>query len=220
MAIIYYWLELSTKIYDLSRLLKLIAPMVPATFKRFTLDEYHLLAELGFLGEDDRVELIYGQIVEMTAKGTSHEVCITRLLRELPKLIGDRATLRCQSPLVLPIDSEPEPDFTIVQNRADDYLSFHPKPADTLLVIEISDSSLSYDQDVKLPLYAEAGISDYWIFNLIENQLEVYSEPYQDLQHKFGYSTKRIILPSKAIALPYFPDLLLDLSKVFPGVEG
>ncbi len=107
---------------------------------------------------------------------------------------------------------------TIVQNRADDYLSFHPEPADTLLVIEISDSSLSYDQDVKLPLYAEAGISDYWIFNLIANQLEVYSESYQDLQHKFGYSTKRIVLSNKAIALPCFPDLLLNLSKVFPRV--
>jgi len=217
MAIIYYWLELSTKIYDLSRLLKLIAPMVPATFKRFTLDEYHLLAELGFLGEDDRVELIYGQIVEMTAKGTSHEVCITRLLRELPKLIGDRATLRCQSPLVLPIDSEPEPDFTIVQNRADDYLSSHPKPADTLLVIEISDSSLSYDQDVKLPLYAEAGISDYWIFNLADNYLESYSEPYQNLPGKFGYRRKVISLPNESVNLPCFPDLTLNLSKVFPG---
>ena len=190
--------------------------MVPTTLKRFTLAEYHRLAEMGFLSENDRVELIHGQIVEMAAKGTAHEVCITRLLRELPKLVGDRATLRSQSPIVLPPDSEPEPDFTIVQNRADDYLSAHPGPADALLVIEISDSTLIYDQEVKLPLYAEAGISDYWIFNLVKNYLEVYSEPYQDLQGKFGYGTKRIILPNKAIALPCFPDLLLDLSKVFP----
>lgn len=191
--------------------------MAPTTFKRFTLNEYHRLAELGFLGENDRVELIRGQIVEMTAKGTAHEVCITKLLRELPKLIGDRATLRCQSPLVLPTDSEPEPDLTIVRNRADDYLSSHPKPADTLLVIEISDSSLSYDQEIKLPLYAEAGISNYWIFDLVENHLEVYSEPYQDLQN-FGYGVKRIILSNQAITLPYFPDSLLNLSKVFPRI--
>lgn len=192
--------------------------MVPTTFKRFTLGEYHRLAELGFLGEDDRVELIKGQIVEMAAKGTAHEVCLTRLLRELPKLLGNGATLRCQSPLVLLRDSEPEPDFTIVQNRADDYLSSHPEPADALLVIEISDSSLSYDQEVKLPLYAEASISDYWIFNLVENYLEVYSEPYQDLQDKFGYSVKRIILSNQVIALPCFPDLLINLSKVFPEI--
>jgi Uma2 family endonuclease len=128
--------------------------MAAPTLKRFTLTEYHRLAELGFLGEDDRVELIHGQIVEMAAKGTAHEVCITRLLRELPKLVGDRATLRSQSPLILSQDNEPEPDFTIVQNRADDYLSSHPEPADVLLVIEISDSCLSYDQEFKLPLYA------------------------------------------------------------------
>jgi Uma2 family endonuclease len=196
----------------------MIASMAAPTLKRFTLTEYHRLAELGFLGEDDRVELIHGQIVEMAAKGTAHEVCITRLLRELPKLVGDRATLRSQSPLILSQDNEPEPDFTIVQNRADDYLSSHPEPADVLLVIEISDSSLSYDQEFKLPLYAGANIADYWIFNLVENHLEVYSEPYQVLQSKFGYGLKRVVLPNHAIALACFPDLSLDLSKVFPGI--
>ncbi|MGL4621369.1 Uma2 family endonuclease [Chroococcidiopsis sp.] len=190
------------------------------TLKRFTLAEYHRLAELGFLGEDDRIELIQGQIIKMSAKGTAHEVCITRLLRELPRLLGDRATLRSQSPLILLPDSAPEADFAIVQNRADDYLSSHPEPADVLLVIEISDSSLSYDQEVKLSLYAEARISDYWIFNLVENHLEVYSEPYQDLQNKFGYGIKRIVLPNRAIALSCFPDLLLDLSKIFAGIRG
>jgi Uma2 family endonuclease len=165
--------------------------MVSTTLRRFSLAEYHHLTELGFFVEDDRVELIHGQIVEMAAKGTAHEVCLTRLLRELPKLVGDRATLRCQSPLIVPPDSEPELDFTIVRNRADDYLDAHPEPADVLFAIEISDSSLSYDQDVKLPLYAEAGISDYWIFNLVDNHLEAYSELYQNLQGKFGYGVKR-----------------------------
>lgn len=194
--------------------------MVTTTLRRFTLTEYHHLAKIGFLSEDDRVELIYGQIVEMAAKGTAHEVCITRLLRELPKLISDRATIRCQSPIVVSTDSEPEPDFTIVQNHDDDYLNSHPEPEDVLLVIEISDSSLGYDKEVKLPLYAEAGISDYWIFNLVDNQLEVYSEPYQDLQGKFGYSAKRIILPSKIVTVSCFPELSLDLSKVFPRVSS
>jgi hypothetical protein len=103
-----------------------------------------------------------------------------------------------------------------VRNRADDYLSSHPGAADVLLVIEVADSSLSYDQEVKLPLYAEADISDYWIFNLVENHLEVYSEPYQGLKGKYGYGIKRIVLPNQAIVLPYFPNLPLDLSKVFP----
>ncbi len=82
--------------------------------------------------------------------------------------------------------------------------------------MEVSESSLNYDQDVKIPLYAKAGISDYWIFNLFDNYLECYSEPYQDTQGKYGYLNKRIVLPNKVIALPCFSDLSLDLSRVFP----
>lgn len=192
--------------------------MTSTKAKRFTLAEYHRLAELGFFGEDDRVELIKGEIIQMAAKGTSHSVCETRLERELFKLVGERATLRGQQPIIIPDDSEPEPDRAIVQNRPDDYLSGHPSPADVLLVIEIADSSLSHDQKVKLPLYAEAGICDYWIFNLIVNCLECYSEPYQNLQGEFGYRRKLIFLPNESDNLPCFPDLSLDLSKVFPGV--
>jgi Uma2 family endonuclease len=77
---------------------------------------------------------------------------------------------------------------------------------------------LKYDQETKLPLYAEAGISDYWIFNLVNNSLEAYSEPYQDSQGNFGYRMKRIVLPNQTIILPCFPELLLDLSKAFPGM--
>ncbi|MBW4649386.1 MAG: Uma2 family endonuclease [Kastovskya adunca ATA6-11-RM4] len=194
--------------------------MNSTTLKRFSLGEYNRLGELGFFSEDDRVELIHGQIIQMAAKGTAHEVCLTRLLRELPKQIGDRATLRCQSPIVLPPDSEPEPDFTIVQNRADDYLNSHPSPEDVLLIIEISASSVSYDQEEKLSLYAEAGITNYWIFNLLENHLEVNSEPYQGLLGKFGYSVKRIILPNQAIAIPFSPDSSLNLSRIFPIITA
>jgi Uma2 family endonuclease len=186
--------------------------------KRFTIDEYHRLADLGFFTEDDRVELIRGEIMQMAAKGTPHTVCCSNLIGELAGLVRSQSTLRCQDPIILPSNSEPEPDFVIVIKKADNYLSSHPKPSDILLVIEIADSNLKYDQEVKVPLYAEAGISDYWIFNLVENHLETYSEPYQELQGSFGYSVKRIVLPNKAIALPGFPDLSLNLSKVFPGM--
>lgn len=185
------------------------------TAKRFTISEYHRLAELGFFEENDRVELIKGEIVQMVSKGTPHSVCETRLFRELFKLVGERATLRGQQPLIIPNDSQPEPDLAIVQNCDDDYLSAHPSPEDVLLVIEIADSSLKYDQEVKLPLYAEACISDYWIFNLGENCLESYSEPYK-VQGKSGYRRKLILLSNETVTLPYFPELLLDLAKVFP----
>jgi len=184
--------------------------------KRFTLDEYHRLTELGFFHEDDHIELINGEIIQMVSKGTAHETCLRKLWKELPKLIGDKATLQSQAPIILPPNSEPEPDFAIVKNSVDDYLSAHPSPADVLLVMEVADSSLSYDQDVKIPLYAQAGISDYWIFNLFDNHLEYYSEPYQDNHGKYGYLNKRIVLPNQVISLSCFPDLFLDLSKVFP----
>ncbi|MCX7595491.1 MAG: Uma2 family endonuclease [Fischerella sp.] len=190
--------------------------MTTANAKRFTITEYDRLAELGFFSEDDRVELIRGEIIYMVAKGKAHSTLNRRLTRELSILLGTRATLQNQDPVIISTDSEPEPDVAILQNRADDYLSAHPTPADILLLIEIADSSLKYDQEVKLPLYAEAGIADYWIFNLVANYLEYYSEPYQDLQGKFGYRKKVIFLPNESVNLPCFPDLVLDLSKVFP----
>lgn len=191
--------------------------MTIALPKRFTLDEYNRLAELGFFNEDNRVELIRGEIIQMIAKGTPHSVCGTRLNREITKLIGDRATARTQEPLQLPPNSLPEPDYAIVQNREDDYLASHPNPEDVVLVIEISDSSLSYDQEIKLKLYAEGGIQSYWIFNLRENILEMYSDPYQTTQGIFGHRVKRILLPTDRVVLPGFQDAVLDLAKVFPA---
>ncbi len=184
--------------------------------KRFTIDEYHRLAELGFFSEDDRVELIKGEIIQMVAKGTLHSVCETLLFKELIKLLLDRAMVRGQQPIIIHDDSEPEPDLAIVHNVDDNYLSAHPNPEDILLLIEIADSSLKYDQEIKLPLYAEAGITNYWIFNLVDNYLECYSEHYQDLQAKFGYRRKLIFLPNESVSLPEFPDLVLNLSQVFP----
>ncbi|QJB45787.1 Uma2 family endonuclease [Dolichospermum flos-aquae] len=190
--------------------------MTVATAKRFTITEYHRLADLDFFTEDDRVELIKGEIIKMAAKGKAHSVCNTRLYRELFKLLEEKATIRGQEPIIIN-DSEPEPDLTIVKNTPDDYFLNHPTPSDIFLIIEVADSSLKYDQEIKLSLYAEADISDYWIFNLVNYYLECYSDPYQDLQGKFGYRHKSIILPNESVKLPSFPELILDLTKVFPG---
>ncbi|PSP34301.1 MAG: hypothetical protein BRC57_11940 [Cyanobacteria bacterium QS_8_48_54] len=191
--------------------------MTAVTRKRFTLAEYHYLAELGFFSEDDRVELIRGEIMEMAAKRTPHSVCNSLLLGELYTLVGKRGNVRGQEPITLPPNSEPEPDVVVARRQSDHYLSAHPSPKDILLVIEVADSSLQYDQQTKLALYAEAGISDYWLFNLIENHLEVYSEPVQDVQGNSSYRLRRIILPDEVVALPCLPDLSLNLSSVFPS---
>ncbi|MBW4671499.1 MAG: Uma2 family endonuclease [Cyanomargarita calcarea GSE-NOS-MK-12-04C] len=187
------------------------------TPKRFTIDDYHRLIELGFLTENDPVELIRGELMQMVSKGTPHTVCNTSLIYEITILLQTQAIVRGQEPIILPPNSEPEPDLVIARNQSDRYLSGHPNPSDILLVAEVSDSTLKYDQESKLPLYAESGISDYWIFNLVTNCLEIYTKPYQDLQGNFSYASKQVFLPNTIISLPGFPDLCLDLSRVFPG---
>lgn len=187
-----------------------------ATPKRFTIDEYHRLIELGFLTEGDHIELIRGELIQMTAKGTPHTVCSSILCRQLDRLLGDRAVIRGQDPITLSNQSEPEPDVVIARGRDEDYLGHHPYPEDILLVIEISDTTLNYDQTTKLTLYAEVGIANYWIVNLPARQLERYSQPYQNIQGEFNYLTKQISLGNQSVPIPGFEDALLDLSRIFP----
>jgi Uma2 family endonuclease len=194
-----------------------MAPVTAVTPKRFTVEEYHRLIELGFLTENDRIELICGELMQMVAKGTAHTVCTTRLMQQLVILLQEKAVVRSQEPIILPPNSEPEPDLVVARNRADDYLSSHPQPADILLVAEVSESTLKYDQENKLALYAESGIQNYWIFNLIASCLEFYSRPYQDAQGTFGYSQKQILLPNSIVTIPGFPDLAIALNKIFPN---
>ncbi|WP_375473927.1 Uma2 family endonuclease [uncultured Nostoc sp.] len=190
--------------------------MNAVTPKRFTIAQYHQLIELGFLTEGDRIELIRGELIQMTAKGTPHTVCGSILCRQLARLLGDRAVIRGQDPITLPNQSEPEPDVVIARGRDKDYLAHHPYSEDILLVIEISDKTIDYDQTTKLSLYAEAGIYHYWIVNLPDSQLERYSQPYQNAQNKFSYLSKQISLSNQSVAIPGFEDALLDLSRLFP----
>lgn len=153
---------------------------------------------LAFWG-DDHVELIRGELIQMAVQGSAHATCITRLLRVLLPILGQRAMLRCQSPITTAVDGEPEPDLAIVQNREDDYETAHPTAAETLLVIEVAASSPQYNRTVKLSLYAEAGIPHYWLFNVVDRTLEAHSEPAQVTQGQFGYLNRRIVTPSSPI---------------------
>jgi len=194
--------------------------MTIATTKHFTLDEYNRLAELGFFDEGDRVELIRGEIIQMIAKGTPHSVCGTRLNREMTKLIGDRATVRTQEPLQLLPNSAPEPDYAVVQNREDDYLASHPEPEDVVLVIEISDSSLSYDQNVKLKLYAESGIQNHWIFNLQESTWKYTATLIRRLKVFLGIALNEFCCPMKRSHRLVFQMQCLIWLKFFQGNES
>lgn len=124
--------------------------MNAVTPKRFSIDEYDQLIELGFFKEGDRIELIRRELMQMVAKGTPHTFCTTRLCRQLDRLLGDQAVVRCKDPIILPSNSEPEPDAVIARGRDEDYLAHHPYAENIFLLVEIADSTLIYDQTTKL----------------------------------------------------------------------
>lgn len=190
--------------------------MVIATRKKFTIAEYHQLVDLGFFTEDEKIELIRGEIINMAPKRTPHSVCNSLLLGQLFRSLHNRANVRGQEPITLPSDSEPEPDVVVAKLKADNYLSAHPVAENIILVVEIADSTLKYDREVKIPLYAEAGINDYWIFNLVDKCLEVYTKPFSRQNGNFNYQTRNIILADGTIEIPGFSDVVLELATVFP----
>src|SRR5688572_19385843 len=135
---------------------------------RFTIEEYEQMIAIGILTEDDPIELIRGEIVEMSPVGARHVACVRRTERACYRQLGDAVFICGQSPIRLPGDGEPEPDLALVRStHVEDRV---PAADDVLLVIEVADSSLEYDRGTKLPLYAEAGIPDAWLFNLIANR--------------------------------------------------
>lgn len=149
----------------------------PVTHRRFTVDEYHQMAEMGILKEGDRVELINGEIIEMSAISSRHAAGVKRLSRLLNRLIGDAAIIGVQDPIQLNDYSEPEPDISLLKPRADFYVQSHPKPEDVWLVIEVAESSAVRDRIVKMPAYANAQIAELWIVDLQGDLIEVYRDP-------------------------------------------
>ena len=145
--------------------------------RRFNVHEYHRMAEAGILSEDDRVELIEGEIVKMSPIGSRHAACVGRLNRLLQRLVGLDAIVRVQDPIRLDVYSEPEPDVALVNPREDFYSGEHPGPGDVLLLIEVADTSVERDLEVKLPLYARAGISETWLVKLPADTVEIHSRP-------------------------------------------
>ena len=189
--------------------------MVTITRKQFTIEEYHRLIELEFFKLDERLELIRGDIIKMSPKRTAHSVCNSLLFGELYILLKDKAIVRGQEPILIPPNSEPEPDVVIAKKKENNYLSSHPCPSDILLVIEIADSTLKFDRDVKLTLYAEAEIMEFWIVNLRDKQLETYSQPYQLSNGQYNYRSQQIYLPDEFINLPHFNNISLLLKPFF-----
>ena len=148
--------------------------------RRFTLSEYHWLIERGFFHPDDRVELIRGQLVEMSPIHPPHASTVTRLARILDRWVEEPLVVRSQQPITLAGQiSEPEPDVVLAApaGSSDEFDQRHPLPAEVLLVCEVSDSTLAFDRKTKLSLYASAAIQEYWLVNVYERTLEVYRDP-------------------------------------------
>lgn len=147
-----------------------------AGFRRFSVAEYHKLIEIGILTEDDNLELLDGYLVHKMSRNPPHDAALQLIQETLPRLLPAGWCLRMQSAITLS-RSEPEPDGAIVRGNARTYSTHHPKPADIGFVIEVADSTLDGDRIDKGRIYAEAGIAYYWIVNLVDRQIEVYSLP-------------------------------------------
>lgn len=186
-----------------------------AGIRTLSLEEYHWLIEHGFFHEDERVELIEGVLHKMIPKGRRHAACLTRALRLFNAALGNRACVRAQDPITL-VDgnSEPEPDLVLAQVREDDYVDHHPYPQDVALVVEIAHSSLEYDRQAKIPLYAAAGIGEYWIVNLVENQIEVYREPTVPAEGAPHYHLHLRFCAQDSVNPTQFPDCVLRVRDV------
>jgi Uma2 family endonuclease len=135
------------------------------------------MGEVGILGEDDRVELIEGELIAMTPIGSNHSGTVNLLTHRLVQVVGDRGVVAVQNPVQLDDLSEPQPDFAVLRPRADFYRRATPRPADVLLIVEVADSSLAYDRAVKRALYARHGIPEFWIVNLSADEVEVCRAP-------------------------------------------
>ncbi|HWQ35381.1 MAG TPA: Uma2 family endonuclease [Blastocatellia bacterium] len=181
----------------------------------FTASEYQRLADTGVLGEDERIELIEGRIVQMAPKNVSHAIATKRANRCLASLLGDRLIIGVQDPILLNDYSEPEPDIVLVAPPDEHYLVHHPKPKDIFLVLEIAESSLAYDRDVKGPLYASNGIIQYCLLNLNDRELEDYRHPGRD-----GYRSKQTYSENQSFSLVAFPEVSIRVSDLLPPVKS
>lgn len=185
--------------------------------RRFTLDEYQQLIDLGLFHEDERIELLDGLLVEMSPINPRHAVCVDKLSRVVNHLLYNKAWIRVQAPITIEgRASQPQPDVAIAVLQPEVYEERHVKAEEVFLLVEVADSSLHSDQTDKLELYASAGVPEYWIVNLVDNRLEVYQEPYLLETGEGGYKVKRIYLRNDTVSTQAFPECQVALNEILP----
>jgi Uma2 family endonuclease len=175
----------------------------------FTVDDYYRLAEAGLLHEDSRVELLDGLVVQMSPIGSRHAGCVNLLTQLFACLLDGAAVVAVQNPVRLSRRSEPQPDVAILRPRQDAYRTHHPSPDDILLLIEVADTTAQSDRDVKIPLYAKAGIREVWLVDLEGGRIEVYREPQEDEYRHVRYAGEGDEVTPLA-----FPAILVSVGEV------
>lgn len=177
---------------------------------RFTIDDYHRMGKTGILKPESQVELIEGEVVQMAPIGSQHAALVGRLLRAFIPKVGNTAFVNAQSPLRLSLISEPQPDLLVLEPKKDDYETALPQPKDVFLLVEVADSSLEYDRDTKLPLYAQGGIREVWIVNVRECFVEVYTHPSPK-----GYADLHRAQPTETLTPKALPSCTIELRDIF-----
>jgi len=183
---------------------------VAAARRLFTRDEYHRMGEAGILKPTDRVELIRGEIVEMSPIGKRHRAFVDNLTELLIVRLAGRAIVSVQQPIALADDSEPQPDLTVLRRRPVPYKELEAYTPDALLLIEVAETSLRYDRSTKLRLYAEAGIPEYWVVDCAAEAVEVHRTPAAD-----GYRDVTRVAGDGSVAPHAFPDVVLTVQEIF-----
>ena len=177
---------------------------------RFNVDDYARMGEAGILTADDRVELIAGEIREMSPIGPPHAGIVDRLAELLFARLAGAAQVRTQGPVRLNRYTEPEPDLAVLRRRADYYQRHHPQAGEILLVVEVADSSLLYDRAEKMPRYAQAGIPEAWLVDVAAREVTIYSVPQPD-----GYARERVVRRGEPIVSATVAALRLPSSALF-----
>jgi Uma2 family endonuclease len=190
------------------------SPEWQPSLRLLTTDEYEQMIAAGIFNEDDRVELLEGVIVEMSPKGMKHATSTDRAARHFIRTLGDRVIVRNQNPIRLNDHSEPEPDLVLAAQEEHEYSFRHPGPEDIYLILEVSDTTLSYDRNNKGMSYAKSGIVQYLILNLNKMEIEDYREPSVD-----GYRQKQTYREGQSFKLVAFPDTTVKVSDLLPPVQ-
>ena len=177
--------------------------------KLFTTDEYHQMIQVGVFHEDDRLELIEGEIAEMSPISPKHAGCVNRLADLFYDRLRRRAIVAVQNPVRVSQRSEPQPDLALLRSRPTYYGNLHPAPEDVLLIVEVSDTSAEFDREVKMSMYAKAGIAESWLVPLADEWVEVYREP-----SPLGYKSMRRAVSGESAAPLAFPDVSLDVGEI------